>query len=379
MDWLRIGAFALLILYHVGMVFVPWGYHVKTAHPIEWVQVPMLMTNAWRLTLLFLVSGYASRGLLARSSGIAAFVRSRNGRLLLPLAFGIVVIAPPNTWVELVTQHGYAHGYFWFVVHDYFRFGKLAGIVVPTWDHLWFVAYLWVYTLVLALLLVLPHPDKVQTAFDRTFAGWRSLLVPLAWLLLFQVLLFRRGEETHDLLGDGVAHLAYFPAFLFGFGLGSSRKVLMSFARLWIPATLVGVAGCAVVAAVKVGWLDGAAPPYWVVETFRVAREVQTWGTIAGLIGIAERFLNRDYRYRVLLVEAVFPFYIIHQSVIVLGEFWLLRLHLPAAAEFATLVGGTVTGCFLFYLLGREIAPLRPLIGLRAKPHARAMREPLMV
>ncbi len=34
MDWLRIGAFALLIVYHIGMVFVPWNYHVKTAHPI---------------------------------------------------------------------------------------------------------------------------------------------------------------------------------------------------------------------------------------------------------------------------------------------------------------------------------------------------------
>ena len=64
MDWLRIGAFALLILYHVGMVFVPWGFHVKTAHPMEWVAIPMLATNAWRLMLLFVVSGYASRALV---------------------------------------------------------------------------------------------------------------------------------------------------------------------------------------------------------------------------------------------------------------------------------------------------------------------------
>ena len=66
MDWLRIGAFALLILYHIGMVFVPWGFHVKTAQPIDWVAIPMLATNPWRLTLLFVVSGYASRALLAQ-------------------------------------------------------------------------------------------------------------------------------------------------------------------------------------------------------------------------------------------------------------------------------------------------------------------------
>ena len=53
MDWLRIGAFALLILYHIGMVFVPWGWHVKSEPTIDWVAIPMLATNGWRLPLLF--------------------------------------------------------------------------------------------------------------------------------------------------------------------------------------------------------------------------------------------------------------------------------------------------------------------------------------
>ena len=56
LDWLRIGAFGLLILYHIGMVFVPWGFHAKTAQPLPWVVVPMLAINSWRLLLLFVVS-----------------------------------------------------------------------------------------------------------------------------------------------------------------------------------------------------------------------------------------------------------------------------------------------------------------------------------
>ncbi|MBC7042349.1 acyltransferase, partial [Salmonella enterica subsp. enterica serovar Enteritidis] len=91
MDWLRIGAFAILILYHVGMVFVPWGYHVKTAAPADWVAIPMLLPNAWRLMLLFLVSGFASQMLLARSPGIGRFLANRNARLLLPLLFGMAM------------------------------------------------------------------------------------------------------------------------------------------------------------------------------------------------------------------------------------------------------------------------------------------------
>ncbi len=372
MDWLRIGAFAILILYHVGMVFVPWGYHVKTAAPADWVAIPMLLPNAWRLMLLFLVSGFASQMLLARSPGIGRFLANRNARLLLPLLFGMAMVVPPQSWVELVGQHGYAHDYPWFWAHDYFRFGRLDGILLPTWNHLWFVAYLWVYTLALAALLALRL--DLQKSFDRLFGGTGALWVPLAWLLVFQVLLFRRGEETHDLIGDGIAHLAYFPAFLFGFGLAGSRVTMAAFARMWLPCAVLALAGYAVVAGVEAAYPGFAMPSRAIAELFRVAREVQTWASIAALIGLAERFLNHDHQWRAMLTEAVLPFYIIHQTAIVLGEYWLLPLHLHPAAEFAILVAGTWGACWAFYLAGREIGWLRPLIGLLAKP-ARSARE----
>ncbi|MEG8053559.1 hypothetical protein QP185_10460 [Sphingomonas aerolata] len=78
------------------MVFVPWNFHVKSTHVEDWVRLPMLATNAWRLTLLFVVSGYASRALLRRSSGPVRFFATRCYRLLVPLAFGILVIVPRN-------------------------------------------------------------------------------------------------------------------------------------------------------------------------------------------------------------------------------------------------------------------------------------------
>jgi len=191
MDWLRIGAFALLILYHVGMVFVPWGFHIKVAHPAEWVTIPMLAPNAWRLMLLFVVSGYASRALFSRSTSLRSFLGNRNARLLIPLVFGMAVIVPPQSWVELVTQHGYTQGYWAFWTRDYFRFARLDGIVLPTWNHLWFVVYLWVYTLALGALLALPRPAGLQAVFDRLFGGRAVLWAPLAWLLLLYLLICR--------------------------------------------------------------------------------------------------------------------------------------------------------------------------------------------
>jgi hypothetical protein len=366
MDWLRIGAFALLILYHIGMVFVPWPYHAKATQTVDWVTVPMLATSPWRLTLLFLVSGYASRALLVRAPHILRFVRSRSSRLLVPLAFGVVVIVPPQAWVELVTQHDYRHGYLHFWSHDFFRFGTVSGIALPTWNHLWFVGYLWVYTLALALLLSVPRPATLQTWFDRLFGGLSVLWVPIAYLLLFQVYVFQRWTDTHDVINDTLAHLGFFPAFLFGFALVGSPLVMAALVRWrWLSAALA-MLGYGVVGGVALGWPGAASPPQWIADQTLWARQVQCWATIAALIGIAETSLNRDHRWRATLAEGVFPFYLVHQTLIVVVSYWLRPTGLPPSVEFAILVVATVAGCAAFYLIGRRIGWLRPLIGLRA-------------
>ena len=367
LDWLRIGAFGLLIFYHIGMVFVPWGYHVKTAQPQDWVVLPMLALNSWRLLLLFVVSGYASRALLTRAPGSGAFLRQRTLRLLVPLAFGVAIVVPPQSWVELVTQHGYTGGFANFWVRDYFRFGPLAGIVLPALNHLWFVLYLWLYTVVLTLLVLVVRWRGVQAMFDRVFAGPLLLILPAAWLVAIHGWWFPMGYETHDPMHDAMAHMSYLPAFLFGFALAGSAPVLAACVRWRWMGAVMGIAGYGFILAVELG-LDGSTPR-WLYPVYGAAHAVQQWGTIVALIGFAERHWNRDAKVRQVLTEAVFPFYLVHQTIIVVVAYWLIPAGLPGGLEFAILVGATVIGCVGFYLIGRRIPLLRPLIGLRRLPH----------
>ncbi|MFX7878633.1 hypothetical protein ABTK13_20425, partial [Acinetobacter baumannii] len=60
LDWIRIAAFGLLILYHVGMLYVTWPFHVKSSHRLAALEPFMLALNPWRLALLFVVSGAAT-------------------------------------------------------------------------------------------------------------------------------------------------------------------------------------------------------------------------------------------------------------------------------------------------------------------------------
>ena len=375
MDWLRIGAFAILILYHTAMVFTPWSFHVKSEQPIEWLTVAMMLTNPWRLTLLFVVSGFASRALFTRSLSIGRFFTSRAYRLLVPLAFGMAVIVPPQSWVELVTQHRYLGHFSYFLSHDYFCVCTVDGILMPTWNHLWFVAYLFAYTAVLSLLLALWHARSLQQWFDRAFGGWRALALPIVYLVISQVVIFHRWSDTQDLIHDGVAHLAYFPAFLFGFGLAGSRPVLAGFVRWWKLAATLALVSYAYGAGIEIAYPGSMEPPQWLGNQMLAAHQIQCWAAVAALIGVAERYLNRDAKGRAVLTEAVFPLYLIHQTVIVVVEFWLLPLRLGAASEFAILVPTTIAGCGAFYLVGRQVSWLRPLIGLRTAKSSATARE----
>ncbi|HKX88679.1 MAG TPA: acyltransferase family protein [Sphingopyxis sp.] len=369
MDWLRIGAFALLILYHIGMYFVPWDWHVKIDPTIDWVALPMYATNGWRLPLLFLVSGYASAALAGKLGGAGAFAKSRSTRLLVPLVFGVVVVIPPQPWIELVTQHGYAKslGAFW--TSDYFRFGKLDGIVLPTWQHLWFVVYLWVYTMLAALLLAaVPAATRMKVADGaaKLLSGWWLLIVPMLWWLLVHGA-FPGHDETHALFDDGPSHLHYLMAFGVGWLLRVRPVLFEAVARCWQAAAVL-----AVLAFVPIGWVEWTWPgdtkaPDQAITMFHVARQVQGWATIVALVGIADRFWNRDHPWRATLAEAVFPFYIIHQTIIVVVGWYLLQARVAAMPSFLILLVATALGCWLFYAIGRNIGWLRPLIGLQRK------------
>ncbi len=373
MDWLRIGAFGLLILYHVGMYFVPWEWHVKSARPAPHAEVLMLATNSWRLALLFVVSGYASAALFARQPQPGRFARSRCVRLLVPLVFAVLVIIPVQPWIELMFKHGYTASFWHFLWHDYFRFGTLDGIILPTWQHLWFVAYLWAYSMALALLMLLPAALRTRAAHiaERALTGPAILVVPIALLAAKALILFPGAEETHALVDDWSAHAVYLPCFLFGVLLRGSVELWAAIRRWWPYAAGLSLAAYVIVAVIAYAYPGDTA-----TMLFRGARVVQGWAAIIALTGIADRWLNRDAPIRPTLTEAVFPLYIAHQTIIVVVGWWLLPLALPNLPVFAILVVTTATGSWAFYAIGRRIAWLRPLIGLAPTEKGRPEGRP---
>ncbi len=376
LDWLRIAAFALLIVYHIAMVFSPWPWVIHTDYNFTWLIAPMALLTPWRLPLLFAVSGFASWHLFARSRDAGAFLRARNLRLLVPLAFGMAVLIPIEMWVRVVAA-GYPHGYLQFWTSDYWRIGDYWGRSFPSWEHLWFVVYLWAYTAVLALILWRGrrHYDVLVARFVPWLTqGWRLIWLPAGLLVIARLGLQFVVADEQGLLRDWAGHANYFPLFLFGFVLAGSPILWPTLRRLWGGAlALAAVSGVAMLL-VETSYPGNAVPPHWVMAVARAGQVTMGWTMTLVLIQFADRFWNRDHRWRKTAAEAVFPFYLVHQPAIVLIAWYTLPLRLSAGLQFLVLLGGTALACTLTYLIGREIGWLRPLIGLG--PRAPAASRP---
>lgn len=375
LDWLRIAAFGLLILYHVGMFYVTWDWHVKSSRASDAIEPLMMLTSPWRLSLLFLVAGAASRFLWDKLSAWR-FTSARMGRLWPPLLLAVFVIVPPQAYYEVVEAiQGNPAAQFPLTLENFYvRYVTASGnwcdsdgcLTTPTYNHMWFVAYLILYTL--ALIPLAPLLKRMPKAVGVLIAGPFLLITPWLVMAALRINLMPIFGESHDFREDWYLHALYLSVFLFGFAIAKHQPFFDACVRWRWIALAIALAAWAALITYFAAHPDGVTPPDWLRNMFRAVREAEAWGAIVAAIGFAHKHLKHaNGPMRRLLTQAIFPFYLIHQTIIVVAGFHLDALRLPLWLEAPALIGATVLGCWLFYLMGRAFPPLRVWIGLPSK------------
>jgi glucan biosynthesis protein C len=363
LDVLRVGAFFLLILYHIGMLYAPWWWHVKSHHMVTALTWPMGLLNPWRLTLLFVISGIATRFMGQAMAGQTDKVGKqlageRSLRLLVPLMFGILVIVPPQSWVQM-TELKLFQGNFWDFYRRYLSADQSFGVVLPTYNHLWFVAYLWLYTMAAALIWpLLPWLDRLLA---KALSGPGLWLFPAASFGLLRVSLYPAHPETNIVWDDLYAHLHYGLAFALGLGLANLPQAWDRLAQYRHRSAGLALVICAFCVPLGFNLANGVP----VSALSNMARSVYAWFVIAALFGYARQHITHGNKTLTVLTEAVFPFYIIHQTAIVLIGYALKPLDLPLAAEVLLVISVTGLSCLAAYGLARALPILRLPLGLK--------------
>ena len=381
LDWLRTLAFGLLILYHIGMYYVAdWGWHIKSDITSDTLQNLMILTNPWRMSLLFFISAMAL-ALAQRHSSRLRLSGLRSNRLLIPLLCGMFIVVVPQVYFEALSQQLIEPGYlsFWWqyinpnteLLRDHH-----SPIGLLTWNHLWFLPYLWCYS-VLVLLFAGPLNRLAQANWLQTLPGRYAFLLIVASMMLVWLTLRAQFPSTHALLDDWYNHGKYMLAFVGGYLFarqGNWWPQVMRCRRYFLLAALL----CYSLIIADRNGVFGSTPDneitFMLRLVFSAVLSLNHWCWILALVGYAGRYLNRptnkldkDGSLLHYCNNAILPWYMLHQTLIIVFAVWLKPLALPAGVEAVLLIALTCAGCWAGYELIKRFWLSRWLFGLKVK------------
>jgi hypothetical protein len=364
-DWIRVLAFALLIPYHTGMIFVSWGWHIKSQETSELLEVLMLITNRWRLPLLFCISGIGSYYALRKITNWQ-FTKERFKRLFIPLVFGIFVIVPPQIYFERV-QQGASFSYFEFYpsVFEFVAYPKGSF----SWHHLWFISYLFVFSIISIPLFSYLKSEKGKKFANRLAEwigkGYRFYLILIPALIL-HLILDPYFPTTHNLTRDWANFSTSLYVFLLGYFFATSPIWVDKMKELRWVSLFINVFFYFLLIFL---WKTQILRPL-LSENIRFVISIFINNMIGGcgvfaFIGFARQHLTYNSQFLQYANRAVYPFYILHQTVIVCIGYYLIQNTWSIGAQFLVINILTFLITWLLYEIVKRTTLTRVLFGIK--------------
>jgi glucans biosynthesis protein C len=341
-DWLRVIAIGLLLIYHIAIAFQPWGImigFITNSQPWVSLWTPMTMLNIWRIPLLFFVSGMGVYFAMQYRDW-KQLIGERAKRILLPFVFGIFVIVPISTFLwqtynDLGTSYSYHPG------------------------HLWFLGNIFSYVLILApvfFYLKKNEGGKVVNFLRKLFSTPLGL-IPVVTVFIAEAMIIKPFPyELYVLTWHGffLGLLAFFFGFCFVLSGSGFWNMLVRWRWMFVILALA-------LYLIRFNYFQLNVPPYLLVL------ESDCW--IFSVLAFGHKYLNRPSATLSYLSQAAYPVYILHMIFLSLGSMLIFPMGLAPQIKFVLVLLFTFVGCFGAYEIVRRVGVLRPLFGLgrRAK------------
>ena len=373
LDWLRIISILGVLLFHSAMPYVAEdGWHIKNHQTSNLMMESNHFLHLFRMPLLFFISGTVSFYMMQRRSTLS-FIGLRFRRLFIPLLVGMFLIVPPQIYMERLAG-GYK-GSFWDWYPSVFNF-----VPYPkgsfSWHHLWFIAYLFLYDLMFAPMFAWMISAK-SDAFKQKLAAMANgkwvylLMLPgIIWFALLSDLL----PETNDLVHDGCFFVYWLLFLLAGFVCILQPKLMDSLEWNRRFALSIGFVSLMVWECMRWNKVE----PFYANWPFRsvvfkylfiALRPTIAWAWVLALVGYGKHYLNRKHSILNYLNQAVYPFYILHQTVIVLVVYYIVQTQNESIlSKYIYTVGITFfVSVLIYHLFIRPYALTRFLFGMKPK------------
>jgi glucans biosynthesis protein C len=372
LDWLRILSILGILFFHSAMPYDAGDWwHIKNKETSNLMMEVVFFMHQVRMPLLFFISGTVSYYMMQSRSGLS-FIGIRFRRLFIPLLVGMFIIVPPQIYMERLTQ-GFK-GNFWDFYPSVFRF-----VPYPkgsfSWHHLWFIFYLFLYDLVFASIfawLVSPKSERFRESLAVLAKGKRVFLLAIPGIVWLGWMSWKL-PETNDLIHDGCYFVYWLLFVLVGFVCILQPKLMDGLERNRRFALAVGFVSFMIMDYMRwnkiepdgVNWHFHGEIFY---AAFRALRATIGWGWVLALVGYGKHYLNYKHKALNYLNQAVYPFYILHQTVIVILTYYLVQTQETILMKYIfTVIATFFISVLVYHLFIQPYALMRFLFGMKPK------------
>jgi glucan biosynthesis protein C len=366
LDWLRVLAFSGVFFYHCSRFFNTAGWHVKNAQTSSIVDIFTGIFDLFGMPLIFAISG-ASIFFALRPGGARRFLRERALRLLLPLGVGVLVLAPPQVYLDRLT-HGLFKGTFLEFLPHYFQPANFSWNGV----HLWYLQYLFVFTLLLMpLFMWLKQPSgqralRYLSQFTERPGAIFIWAVPLALISIVvdPFSLMKPG------LSETLLRLVMVPLpLVYGYLIYADHAIQQAIIRqrrafLFLSVGFTFVPPLVSMGLTQWGWKINPRS-YAMLMTLA---SLLIWCYLLAAFGYGMRYLTSAKRSLAYANEAVLPFYILHQPVILILGYFIIQLQLPIIVKYLIITPLALSITLMLYEYGiRRVNMVRRAFGLKPR------------
>jgi glucan biosynthesis protein C len=329
-DWLRVLAILTVFIFHSGRFFDTGGWHVKNPSTYFGVQMWTVFLAQWLMPLIFVISG-ASIFFALSSRGNGQFVKDKALRLLLPLVVGIFTHIALGVYLERITHHQFAGSFFDFYPHYFEGLYGFGGNFAWMGLHLWYLEILFIFSLLFLPLFVWLKRGSGRRLMD----GFAALLAKsrLIYLLGLPIVVLLNVLDPRAPLGrtdfGGWSLVIYVIFFLYGFILASSEQLQLTIQRLrWFSLEAGGILGVAL----ALTWGSSGTDPVFGTPGYALIFSMfglSAWCWIQAILGFGMKHLNVNTPLLRRANEAVLPFYVMHQTVLLCVGFFVTQWPIP--------------------------------------------------
>jgi len=359
-DWLRTSLVLSLVVYHASLTFTALGSTYIYRKIDSAMVLPFILLTApldsFFMAALFFVAGYASCFALKKRTP-AQFVSERSTRLMLPVGLATALLIPVQVYFSYL-HAGYHGNYFSFLL-DYFP----EGIFTHGWGHLWFLFYLYVFSML--CLPLFSHWKEQPHRLERISAFLTkrvNFLIPLAFIALTDAILrplFNTGKFI--IWGDWANDVLYLSFFILGHVFSSDEK-LQHKVFGWRVCALCIAIPCIIVI-IGLYYLDATEQfqPWWHTWLWSSLKGVYECATIVALSGYFHAHLNQESQAIRYMGKASFSYYVWHYLPVTAMTYVVLQTSLHPYVQFLLIVIPSYAFLFLFY----EVVEIRLLRSLK--------------